>query len=175
MNEHECAILFWPAVNKEKNIEDFNRITGYLSNIKEKRSFEDFKISWVNSTCHDDMLDRIEYDKTKTPVLVYFWPHRAAYAAFDYPWQEFNIEEFLRKGKEQRINPKRINREQISISNRNCEDPNAVIEDEIINAGEENINSKKENTENKENEIKKNQKTETEEINLDDTGKKNDL
>ena len=170
MNEQECVILFWPPVNQEDKIEDFNRISNTLTNLKEKPIFEDLNFGWVNSTCHGDMLERIEYDKTKTPVLIYFWPHRTAYATFDHSFQNFPLEEFVRKGREQRISTKRILRHQISITNRNCGDPNS--REEEINDVAENNNEKKENTQN-DNNNKKDQRID--EVNLDDNGKKNDL
>jgi len=174
MSDHECAVLFFPATYEENKIEEFNTLIGKLNNIKQKNTFENLKISWVNSTCHGDMLDRINYDqqKQKTPVLIFFWPWRAAYSSFDYMFEEFPMEEFLKKGLEQRVKFTRIEREQISIKNRNCEDPDALLEDDdIINAigveeNKENINIENNNSEKVE---------KTEEVNLDDNGKKKDL
>lgn len=169
MNHNECVILFWPAVNDEYKQKEFDRITRFLSTLQDKPLFDDLKISWVNSTCHGDMLERIEYNKNETPVLVYLWPHRAAYEAFNYSFQEFNLEEFITKGKQQRVMGKRISREQISISNRNCQDPNIEYEDVI------NDMPKSSNKESSENDNKQ-QDQKTEEVNSGDEKKtKTDL
>ena len=145
LSDHECAIFYYPATNKEEDIEQFSEIILRLNNMKAKTGLADLKISWVNSTCHGDMLDRIEADKTKTPLLVYFWPWRVAYTVHDTYFGEFPMTEFLQKGKTQRLTKTtKIQRDQISVSNRNCEDPdwqlteNALEHDELEHK-EENV------------------------------------
>lgn len=141
LNAHECLLLFFPAIEDERKSEEFENIMSHLNSLKEKRGFEEMKINWVNSTCHSDMMERLNFQRENImkPQLVFLWPWRTAYAVHKGNFAGFAIKEFIEKGQQNRLKFQRIEREIISISNRNCQDPDALLDEE------ENLNENKEN------------------------------
>lgn len=142
---NECVLFLFPANNDQARIDEFDFMMRKLENVRNKPFLEKIKFGWLNVTCHKDILDRMEIKHENIPGIVYLFPWRTAYAYYNNYFEDFPLTEFFEKAIQGRTTNTYIKRDQIYLSNKNCDDPEhendislddtepAVVKGEIIN------------------------------------------
>ncbi len=119
---NECVLFLFSAKDDQARIEEFDFMMRKLENVRVKPFLEKVRFSWLNTTCHPDFLERLEIKAENTPGIVYLYPWRPAYNYYSNYFEDFPLTEFFEKAMQGRIENKFIKRENVYLSNRNCED-----------------------------------------------------
>jgi len=114
-------LFLFGAKDEQARIEEFNFMMRTLEKVRVKPFLENVKFSWLNITCHGDLLDRLEIKVENTPGIVYLFPWRTAYNYYNNYFEDFPLTEFFQKSMQGRNENVRAKRENIYLSNRNCE------------------------------------------------------
>jgi len=104
----------------------------------------------------------MEIKSENTPGIVYLYPWRTAYAYYNNYFEDFPLTEFFEKAMQGRTDNKYIKRDNIYLSNRNCEDPELENDDIGLDAHVE-----------FKGEIQESKAGKVEEINLDNSNTEN--
>ena len=129
LDYNECVLFLFDAKDKEQKIEEFDFMMRKLENVRSKPFLEKIKFNWVNVTCHKDLLERLEVNPDKVPGIIFLFPWRTAYALYNNYFEDFPLTEFFEKSTQGRTETKYIKREGIYLSNKNCEDPEDMVDD----------------------------------------------
>ncbi len=121
LDRNECVLFLFGAKDEQARIEEFNFMMRTLEKVRVKPFLENVKFSWLNITCHGDLLDRLEIKVENTPGIVYLFPWRTAYNYYNNYFEDFPLTEFFQKSMQGRNENVRAKRENIYLSNRNCE------------------------------------------------------
>jgi len=127
---NECVLFLFGAKDDPARIEEFEFMMRKLENVRSKPFLEKVRFSWLNTTCHSDFLERMEIKAENTPGIVYLYPWRTAYNYYNNYFEDFPLTEFFEKAMQGRSENRYIKRDNIYLSNRNCED--AEIENDNI-------------------------------------------
>lgn len=172
---NECVLFLFGAKDEQSRIEEFDFMMRKLEDVRSKPFLEKVRFSWLNTTCHSDFLERMEIKPESVPGIVYLFPWRTAYNYYNNYFEDFPLTEFFEKAMQGRSENRYLKRDNIFLSNRNCEDAEIENDDTGLDAHVEFKEDEKQAKNNKEEEIILDSNFNNEDVETDPHKKKPEL